>query len=337
MFEKQRLRSARMQRLIQLAGMTAALSLIAACEGGSPAVKGAAPGAAEKPAAAATAEKPATAAADKSAVLATYDGKTFTVDQFLETAGRLNGRARKSLNESVDRRKQFVENDILSDLVYGEGVKRGFDKDPEVQKRLDDLKRHLIVQRIMEEQQNATVTDEDVKAYYDAHAQEFSTERIKASHILVDNEQLAKDIYAKLQKDPSQFAALATENSKDLSNAKRGGDLGFFTRGRMVKEFDEAAFALKSDGEISKPVQTRFGWHIIERTGYEAGTVQPFDQVKSQIKVKLVSEKRREKTAAFLDDLKKKSGLKINDDELAKVKAPEGGSEEDDDPIPSPH
>lgn len=336
MLETQLRTSAPVGRAIRLAGMTAVLALFAACEGGQPATQSATPNAAQKPAAEA---QPAAAAAsaDKSAVIATYNGKTFTMERFLEAAGRLNGRARKSLNESADRRKQFVENDILADLVFQEGVKRGIDKDPEVRKRLDELQRHLVVQRIMEEQQNATVTDEQVKAYYDAHPQEFSTERVKASHILVDNEQLANDLYAKLQADPSQFAKLATDNSKDLSNAKRGGDLGFFTRGRMVKEFDEAAFALKNDGEISKPVQTRFGWHIIQRNGYEPGTVQPFDQVKAQIKVKLVSDMRREKTTAFLDDLKKKSDLKINEEELAKAKAPEGGSEEDDDPLPSPH
>lgn len=328
MFENH-LRCARHWRLIQLAGMTAALALVAAaCEGGKPATQGAASPAAQKPTAGAE-------STDKSAVLATYNGKNFTLDHFKESTGRLNARARKSLNESVDRRRQFIENDILSDLIYAEGEKRGLEKDPEIQKRLDELLRHLVVQQVMEEQQNATVTDQDIRAYYDAHQQEFSTERTKASHILVDNEQLAKEIYDKLQADSSQFTALAAEHSKDLSNAKRGGDLGLFGRGRMVKEFDEAAFALTKDGEISKPVQTRFGWHVIMRTGREDGTVQPFDQVKNQIKVKMVSDLRREKTTSFLDELKKKSGLKINDDELAKAMAAEGGADEE--TPPSPH
>lgn len=320
---------ARPRRVIQLAGMTVALALVAACEGGKPAAPGTAPAAAQKPAATA-------AAADKSAVLASYDGNNFTLDNYKEATARLNARARKSLNESVDRRRQYIENDILSQLIYAEGQKRGFDKNPETLKRLDELLRHLVVQQVMEEQQNATVTDEEVKAYYDAHQQEFSTERVKASHILVDNEQLAKEIYEKVKADPSQFSALAAEHSKDLSNAKRGGDLGLFGRGRMVKEFDEAAFALPADGAISQPVQTRFGWHIILRTGREEGTVQPFDQVKNQIKVKMVSDSRREKTTKFLDDLKTKSGLKINDDELAKAMAEEGGADDEATP-PSPH
>ncbi len=317
MFENN-LRSARPRRLIQLAGMMAALTLVAACEGGKPAGQGAA----QKPDAGAQ-------SADKSAVIATYNGKNFTLDSFRESAGRLNARARKSLNESVDRRRQFIENDILSELIYAEGEKRGFGNDPEIRKRLDELQRHLVVQQVMEEQQGATVTDEAVKAYYDEHPQEFSTERVKASHILVDNEQLAKEIYGKVKADPSQFAALASEHSKDLSNAKRGGDLGLFGRGRMVKEFDEAAFGLTSDGAISPPVQTRFGWHVIVRTGHEDGTEQPFEQVKNQIKVKMVSDLRREKTTKFLDELKTKAGLKINDEELAKAMADEGGADEE--------
>src|SRR5262249_26793978 len=152
-----------------------------------------------------------------------------------------------------DRRKQFIENKIVSNLIYDEGVRRGYDRDAEVQRRLDELKEHLVVQRVMEDQQNATVSDDQVKAYYDSHTQKFSTEKVKCSHMLVDNEALAKEIYGKLQADKTQFAALAAQYSKDLSNAKRGGDLGMFGRGRMVKEFEDAAFALKNDGDISPP------------------------------------------------------------------------------------
>ena len=177
-----------------------------------------------------------------------------------------------------------------------------------------------------------------MKAYYDSHLAEFSTEKVKASHILVDSDDLAKEIEAKLKADKSQFAALAAQYSKDLSNAKRGGDLGSFGRGRMVKEFEDAAFALKADGDISDPVKTRFGWHIIERTGREEGNVQPYDQVKSQIKVKLVSDSRRDKTTGFIDSLKKKSGLSVDDKALADATSGDtGDAKDDDEAAPSGH
>lgn len=281
----------------------------------------------------ATETRPAVAAAKpdgaaSSLVLATYGGKDFTLGDYREALAALNSRARKSLDESPERRKQFVENHIISKLIYDEGVRRGLDRDAEIQRRLDELKEHLMVQRVMEEQQSATVSDEEVKAYYDTHTQEFSTEKVKASHILVDNEALAKEISTKLAADKSQFAALAAEHSKDLSNAKRGGDLGLFGRGRMVKEFEEAAFGLKADGEFSPPIQTRFGWHIIMRTGREEGSVQPFEQVKSQIKVKLVSDSRRDKTTGFIDGLKQKASLKIDEKALAEATSGETGAAE---------
>jgi len=314
--------------------MFGAVAVLAGCQDGA---KPAAAPAAEsaKPAAAAAAAAPAADAAS-GPVLATYNGKKFTLGEYRAALGALNSRARKTLDENPERRKQFIENHIISKLIFDEGVSRGLDREAEIQRRLDELKEHLIVQRVMEEQQSATVTDEQVKAYYDSHLQEFSTEKVKASHILVDNEALAKEIVAKLKADKTQFAALAAEHSKDLSNAKRGGDLGAFGRGRMVKEFEDAAFALKADGDISDPVQTRFGWHIILRTGREDGAVQPFDQVKAQIKVKLVSESRREKTTGFLDDLKKKSGLAIDDKALADATSGDTGAADSDEKEAAP-
>ncbi len=303
----------RAMRAVSILAVSGAMAGLAACQGTEPAAK---PAADSKPAAEA---KPAAPAAGQGPVIATYNGKNFTLEDYRAALGSLNARARKSLDESPDRRKQFIENHILSKLIFDEGTRRGLDKDPEIQRRLDELKQHLVVQQVMEEQQSATVTDEDVKAYYDGHQQEFSTEKVKASHILVDNEELAKEIHAKLVADKSQFTALAAESSKDLSNAKRGGDLGMFGRGRMVKEFEDVAFALKADGDLSEPVKTRFGWHIIQRTGREDGSVQPFDQVKSQIKVKLVSDKRRENTTGFLDELKKKSSLTLDEKVLGEA------------------
>jgi peptidyl-prolyl cis-trans isomerase C len=297
--------------ILGVVSMVAATTFVTGCQDNKPAARDSATE--SKPAAAA---KPAATPAGSGPVLATYNGKDFTVGDYKEAVSSLNSRAKKSLDESPERRKQFIENHIVSKLIYDEGVRRGYDKDQDIERRLAELKEHLVVQRVMEEQQSATVSDADVKAYYDSHPQEFSTEKVKASHILVDNEALAKEIYEKLKADKTQFAALAAAHSKDLSNAKRGGDLGSFGRGRMVKEFEDAAFALKNDGDISEPIQTRFGWHIIMRTGREEGTVQPFDQVKSQIKVKLVSESRREKTTGFIDELKKKSALTIEDKNL---------------------
>jgi peptidyl-prolyl cis-trans isomerase C len=258
------------------------------------------------------------ATGDASAVIAKYGDKTFTEQDFLDEVAKLNKRSRKALEDS-ERRQQFVDNLILSSLIFDEGKKRGFDEDPTVKKQIADLERRLVVQKVMQEHQSVPVDDAEVQAYYDANPNEFRTDRVKANHILIKEEDLANEIVAKIKADPSTFGDLAKEHSIDKSNSTRGGDLGFFGRGRMVKEFEEAAFALEKDGDISGLVETRFGYHIIERVEREDGKPKPFEEVKNQIRIRMINDARREHTETFIETLKKDSGYEINGSVLSAV------------------
>jgi peptidyl-prolyl cis-trans isomerase C len=280
-------------------------------------------------------------AADTSAVIARFNGQTLTQQDVQQELDRLNRRSREALQDP-ERLKQFVENHVLARLIYGQGEKLGYDKNPDIERQVSDLKRRLVIQKVMQEHQSSPVSDEEVKAYYDAHPDEFTTDRVKASHILVKDEATAKEIKAKLDADPSQFESLAKEFSIDKSNASKGGDLGLFGRGRMVKEFEDVAFALEKDGQVSDIVQTRFGFHIIKRTGRENGAAKPFDEVKSQIRVRLINDKRRAQTEEFLDELKKNSNLTMDDKALSGVQVIPPGTEgqqqdEDDGDMPPGH
>ncbi|QAU34412.1 SurA N-terminal domain-containing protein [Janthinobacterium sp. 17J80-10] len=137
------------------------------------------------------------------------------------------------------------------------------------------------------------VSDDDVKAYYEQNKQRYSVqEQRRASHILVgmkkdgaDKEAArakAEKLLAQLRQTPGDFAKLAKENSDDPGSGEKGGDLGFFGPGAMVKPFEEAANKLKQ-GEISGLVQTDFGFHIIQLTGIKPGSVKPLDEVKAEI------------------------------------------------------
>lgn len=276
---------------------------------------------------AAPAADAASVAAGEGAVIAKFGEDAFTEADLRAELDRLNRRSRQALDDP-ERLRQFVENHVLARLIYREGERRGFADDTEIDRQVMDLKRRLVIQKVMQEHQSAPVTDEEVKAYYDGHPQEFTTDRVKASHILVKDEALAKDLHAQIQKDPSKFEELAKEHSIDRSNSSKGGDLGFFGRGRMVKEFEDAAFALSEDGQLSEPIQTRFGWHVIKRTGREDGQAKPFDEVKNQIRIRLINDKRREQTDQFLATLKKDANLSIDEQALAKVDVvPEGGAD----------
>jgi len=145
----------------------------------------------------------------------------------------------------------------------------------------------------------ARVSEAEIKAWYDSHKDQYSQpEERRASHILLttgsgDKAEVkakvkaeAEALLAELKKNPERFAELAKKHSQDPGSASKGGDLGFFTKGMMVKPFEDAAFALK-EGEMSDLVESDFGFHIIKLTGIKAAQVKPFAEVKGQIEADL--------------------------------------------------
>jgi peptidyl-prolyl cis-trans isomerase D len=141
----------------------------------------------------------------------------------------------------------------------------------------------------------AAVTDDDIKSYYEQNKKQYSTEeQRRASHILIEVKKdasaadkaaakaKAEGLAAQLRKNPGDFAKLAKANSQDPGSAENGGDLGFFDKGAMLKPFADAAFSLKQ-GEISDPVESDFGYHVIEVTGIKPAAVKPLESVKDEI------------------------------------------------------
>ena len=157
-------------------------------------------------------------------------------------------------------------NESFLNSVKQFGGQEQFDKmldeyNMDVEKFKETVKKDLMYQKHKEWfEKEHPVTDEEIKQYYEDNKDQFA--KRDASHILVDNEKTAKEIKEKLDKG-EDFAALAKEYSKDTANADNGGNLGEFSKGQMVKEFEDAAFALK-EGEISEPIKTQFGYHIIK-------------------------------------------------------------------------
>jgi len=139
------------------------------------------------------------------------------------------------------------------------------------------------------------VTDAEIKSWYDGHKDRYvQPEERRASHILIASEKLGKDkaktkaeaLLAEIRKTPTAFAELAKKNSDDPGSASKGGDLGYFGRGTMVKSFEDAAQSLK-EGEISGVVESDFGFHIIKLTGIHAAKEKPLADVRSEIEAEL--------------------------------------------------
>ncbi len=151
---------------------------------------------------------------------------------------------------------------------------------------------------------DANVTNLEIEAYYKDHRNEYEVnERRRARHILLKisegaDEDSVEEIQKKAKKirdrieNGEDFANLAKENSDDAGSAENGGELGFFSKGMMVKPFEEAVFSMK-EGEVSKPVLTRFGWHIIELEEIEPARVKPLAEVKNSIATRLKDQKAK--------------------------------------------
>jgi len=263
------------------------------------------------------------APAERGEVVASYKGHEITSTDLVKELERLPGPSRVYLTQP-ERRRQFVENLIMNDLLFREGEQAGIENDPEIERQVADLRKRLVVQRVMRQYQTPpTISDDEVRAYYDANPNLYSTTQVAASHILVKDEETAKQIRAELEEHPDHFAALATEKSTDTGSAKKGGELGLFGQGRMVPEFDKAAFSLQP-GQISEPIKTRYGYHIIKVTDRKEGERKPFEQVKEQIRTTLRNQRLQEQVDGHFNELKKGADVKIDEDALARVPIPTG-------------
>jgi peptidyl-prolyl cis-trans isomerase C len=195
---------------------------------------------------------------DGSPVVARYGSQVLTETELVTELERLPARSRSVMND--EGRHRFVENYVLNELLFTEGTARGYAEDPEIQRQIDDLRKRLVVQKVVRELQDVPApTDADVQAQYDQHPERYSTTTIRVRHILLKDEAEAKEVRAKAVAKPDSFADLAKEHSVDKASARKGGDLGFFGHGRMVPEFEEVAFAMKKPGEISEVVTRSTG------------------------------------------------------------------------------
>ena len=202
----------------------------------------------------------------------------------------------------------LVERHLLAQLAVKEGIA---DTD-EYKRRLALYQAKALRDAYFFQKIRPQVTEEEIKAAYDTESAKVAqTERVRARHVLLATEKEAIDIIARI-KAGEKFEDLAKKYSLDGSK-DYGGDLGYFTAPEMVPEFSKAAFALKV-GEISQPVKTDFGWHVIKLEDRKLGAAQPYDQVKAAIRNVLL----RKKVQETMDELRKTAKVEVLDEDLKK-------------------
>ena len=211
--------------------------------------------------------------------------------------GLFKGDSAPDFNGFDENVRQNVLRGIVSErLIYKEAVKAGFDKKEDVQKRIEEMKKQVVMQDYMEDKAKSLVTDDQLKAAYDAKvAASKGVEELKARHILVASEDEAKKIEPQLKKGGA--------NNPELF------DLGWFTKDKMVAEFADAAYKLKK-GEVSAPVKSAFGWHIIKLEDRRPVKVPTFDEAKDSLKAEVTNKA----VQAYIEGLLKAASIKYFDE-----------------------
>jgi len=212
-------------------------------------------------------------------VLATVNGQEITDDDLRIAAEDLGPSIPQQLQGKA-RDAYLLDYLIDSELVAQKAQADKLDQDPDFAKRLAYYHDKVLTETLLTKVAKDAVTPEKLQQTYDAAAKADKPQtEIHARHILVATEADAQAALKRI-KAGEDFAKVAKEVSKDA--AEDGGDLGWFTKDRMVPDFADAAFKL-NEGEVSDPVKTQFGWHIIKVEGKRQTTFPPFDQVKGQV------------------------------------------------------
>ena len=230
-------------------------------------------------------------------VVARVNGKDITKDDLKM--------ALEDIRESMPQMSKAQRRDYLVsyltdlELVSEAARKAGLADEEEVKQRLDYLVKRALMEMYLSREAEKVATPEEAQKLYDQVIADIPAEdRVRARHILVETEDEAKEIKAEIDAG-KDFAEIAAEKSKDPGSGAEGGDLGWFTKEQMVPEFAEAAFAL-GIGDVSEPVKSDFGWHIIK---VEEKRDKPgFDEVEDQLYEMLVRQKQRDIIMGLRDE-----------------------------------
>ncbi|ACB79644.1 peptidylprolyl isomerase [Methylorubrum populi] len=227
-----------------------------------------------------SAPAPVAAAVPPETVVARVNGQAITAAD-LALAGEDPALSLPGVDEGA---KQNLLVDYMIDLKVGaqaaEAAKVG--DSPEFKRKLAYFRDKLLLDDYLEREAKKAVTPEAAKALYEQTVKSMKPEEeVHARHILVESEDEAKKIAARI-KGGEDFAKIAAEVSKDPGSKTEGGDLGWFTQERMVKPFADAAFKM-TPGQVSDPVKTQFGWHVLRVEEKRTKPVPTFDEMKEQI------------------------------------------------------
>ncbi|HEX3694390.1 MAG TPA: peptidyl-prolyl cis-trans isomerase [Polyangia bacterium] len=275
---------------------------------------------------------------DMSQAVARVDDTVITVAELQERINKQSPfiRARYTSN---DKKKEYLDNLIRFEVMAKEAKKRGYDQDPEVVRVMKQQMISKFLQKDFESKLKVEdVPEADVEKYYNSHPDEFNQkDQVRVSQILVKDKAKADKVEAELKAlpktpagmDQKPFRDLVAKYSEDADSKARGGDLLFLDKDspQFPKPVIEAAFALKEVGDVSPPVKTDKGYHILKLMQKRPGFNRPMAEVKRQIQQRLFRDIRTKALDDFYADMRKKANVEVIDANLGKVVVDTTGAE----------
>jgi len=251
-------------------------------------------------------------------ILATVDGRNIT-SQDAEAFVRATA-PKTTFDQLPEKQQKMIAERLVERVLFIKAAqKEGVEQEAEFKENMEKLKEELLVSLWMKKQmENAIVSDSESQDFYKNNPEKFKIpESVNARHILIPDEKTAKEIIVELKELKGdalkeKFIELAKAKSTGPTGEK-GGDLGNFSKGQMVPEFDKAVFALKK-GEISlEPVKTQFGFHVIYLEEKKESTTVAFDDVKEKIVQALKQQQFQQKLSEVAKELKSKAKISYSE------------------------
>jgi peptidyl-prolyl cis-trans isomerase C len=251
------------------------------------------------------------AARAQDGVVAKVDGRTIT-EADMRLAETEIGSDLGSLPEGTKRRvllEFLIENQLFADAAEKQKLSTGSGFDD----RMQYWRRRALRDVYFDKSVKDSINDTETKKFYDQQVGAFKPEEeVRARHILVESKDKARELFQKILHG-ADFAGLAKEHSKDPGSKDQGGELGFFSRGQMVPQFEDAAFKLKP-GEIGEPFETQFGWHIVKVDERRQRTAPAFEDVKDRVRASMIHQRAQQ----IASELRGKAQIEYIDPEIRK-------------------
>lgn len=244
-------------------------------------------------------------------ILASFREQTITLGEFNQIWEEVPEDYKLQLDKSLVLDQMISEKLLIQEAKY-----MGLEEDNDVLEQIKKITEQILVQVLIEREilDKIKVNDEEVIEYYEQNKDGFTEkEQVHLYNILLETEEEAQDVLEQLEAG-GDFSEIAIEKSAGPS-ATQGGDLGYLTRGTIIPEIEEVVFALELE-ELSEVIKTDFGFHILKITEKKPETVKALEEVKEDIIQTLLPDKQKEAFENFLEELKSKSEIEINEEAL---------------------